>query len=66
MTHELARAVSLGGRERRTTGAAERARTTVQKRLREAIRRIEVELPELGRYLDQNIRTGMLCGYLIR
>ena len=64
LTRELARAVGLGGRERRTGRAAERARTAVQKRVREAIRRIEEELPELGRHLDQTIRTGIFCGYL--
>jgi hypothetical protein len=64
LTQELARAVGLGGRARRAGGAAERARTTVQKRLRGAIRRIEEELPDLGRHLDQTIRTGAFCGYL--
>jgi hypothetical protein len=64
LTRELARAVGLGGRSRRVAGAAERARTTVQKRLRGAIRRVEEELPPLGRHLDQTIRTGMFCGYL--
>jgi hypothetical protein len=63
LTAELARAVGLGGRERRASSATERARTTVQKRLRGAIRRIEQELPELGRYFDQAIRTGTFCGY---
>ena len=63
LTEELARAVGLGGRARRVGSAAERARTTVQKRLREAIRRIEAELPELGRHLDQTVRTGLFCGY---
>ena len=63
LTQELARAVGLGGRARRTGGAAERARTAVQKRLRGAIRRIEEELPELGRHLDQTIHTGTFCGY---
>ena len=37
---------------------------TVQKRLRNAIRRIEQDLPDLGRHLDQTIRTGAFCGYL--
>src|SRR5262249_16034404 len=46
LTSELARAVGLGGRERRAGEAAERARTAVQKRLREIIRRIESEAPE--------------------
>jgi tetratricopeptide (TPR) repeat protein len=64
LTSELARAVGLGGKERRAGGAAERARTAVQKRVREAIRRIETELPELGRHLDQTVRTGAFCGYL--
>jgi hypothetical protein len=64
LSQELARAVGLGGRERRVGGAAERARTTVQKRLRGAIKRIEEELPELGRHLDQSVKTGTFCGYL--
>jgi hypothetical protein len=64
LTGELARAVGLGGRSRRTGHAAERARTAVQKRLREAVRRIEDELPELGRHLDHTIHTGVFCAYL--
>ncbi|MEO8179928.1 MAG: AAA family ATPase [Deltaproteobacteria bacterium] len=63
LTEELARAVGLGGRERRVGSASERARTTVQKRLREAIRRIESELPELGLRLERAVRTGTFCGY---
>jgi hypothetical protein len=63
LTQELARAVGLGGRERRAGNAAERARTTVQKRIREAIRRIGDELPEVGTHLEQTIRTGTFCGY---
>ena len=63
LTQELARAVGLGGRERRTANAAERARTTVQKRLKDAIRRIHDELPDLGTHLEQTIRTGAFCGY---
>jgi non-specific serine/threonine protein kinase len=63
LTRELANAVGLGGRGRRVARAAERARTAVQKRLRETIRRIDTELPELGRHLDQTIFTGYFCGY---
>lgn len=63
LTAELANAVGLGGRERRAGKAAERARTAVQKRLREAVRRIGSELPDLGQHLDQTIRTGIFCGY---
>jgi hypothetical protein len=64
LTRELTRAVGLGGRERRGGSAAERARTAVQKRLRDAVRRIAEGLPELGRHLDQALRTGTFCGYL--
>jgi hypothetical protein len=63
LTQELARAVGLGGRGRRAGNAAERARTTVQTRLREAIRRISDELPEAGVRLEQTIRTGTFCGW---
>jgi tetratricopeptide (TPR) repeat protein len=66
LTQELARAVGLGGRARRAGSAAERARTTVQKRLRNAIQRIEDNLPDLATHLDQTIRTGAFCGYLPR
>jgi hypothetical protein len=63
LTRELARAVGLGGRARRTGQAAERARTAVQKRIREAIRRMEHALPGVGRHLDGTVRTGIFCGY---
>jgi hypothetical protein len=38
--------------------------TAVQKLLRETIRRIEADFPELARHLDESIRTGLFCGYL--
>jgi hypothetical protein len=64
LTRELARAVGLGGRSRRAGAAAERARTTVQKRLRNAIQRIGQDLPALARHLDRTVRTGTFCCYL--
>jgi AAA ATPase domain len=64
LTQELARAVGIGGRERRAGGAAERARTAVQKRLRGAIKKLEDELPELVQHLDRHVHTGTFCGYL--
>lgn len=63
LTRELARAVGLGGRDRHVGKAAERARSAVTKRIREVILRIEKELPEVGRHLDQTVRTGLFCGY---
>jgi tetratricopeptide (TPR) repeat protein len=64
LTREVAGAVGLGGRARRAGNAAERARTTVQKRLRHAIERIEQALPDVGLHLAHTIRTGTFCGYL--
>ncbi len=60
---ELARGVGLGGRGRRAGAAAERARINVQRRLRDAIQRIENELPELGRHLSWAVKTGVFCSY---
>lgn len=63
LVDELRRSVGLGGRTRRTGGAAERARVSVTKALRGAIRRIDGDLPELARHLDQAITTGTYCCY---
>ena len=60
---ELARATGLGGRRRRLGDAAERARTTVTARIRDAIGRIERAHPELGRHLRASIVTGTRCAY---
>jgi hypothetical protein len=61
---ELSRATGLGGRPR-ALGASttERARKAVTGRLREAIRRIEAVLPELGAHLNQSVITGTTCRY---
>jgi tetratricopeptide (TPR) repeat protein len=60
---ELAHGVGLGGRVRRAGGAAERARTNVQRRIRGAIRKIGEAQPALGAYLDRTVRTGTFCAY---
>jgi hypothetical protein len=60
---ELAHATGLGGRRRRLGDAAERARTTVTARIRDAIGRIERAHPELGRHLRASIVTGARCAY---
>jgi tetratricopeptide (TPR) repeat protein len=60
---ELAQALGLGGRERRTGSAAERARVNVQRRIRDAIRRIETHDAGLGKHLDRSVRTGTYCAY---
>ncbi len=60
---ELARAVGLGGRQRRAGNAQERARVNVTRRLKDAIRRIAEQDEKLGRYLDMAVQTGTFCVY---
>jgi len=60
---ELSRAVGLGGRDRRSGSAAERARVNAQRRLADAIRRIDRACPALGRHLEGAIHTGIFCCY---
>jgi len=60
---ELARAVGLGGRDRTSGAAAERARIAVAKRIRAAVERIGEQSPELQRYFEATIRTGIFCVY---
>jgi hypothetical protein len=35
----------------------------VQRRLRDAVRRIAQQDPELGRHLERSVRTGTFCRY---
>jgi tetratricopeptide (TPR) repeat protein len=63
LTQQIAAAVGLGGRERRSGSATERARTAVQRRIREAIKKILEQDSELGRHLDWAVRTGTFCAY---
>jgi hypothetical protein len=63
LTAELSRAVGLGGRSRRAGSAAERARVAVQRRLKDALARIEEAAPELGHHLARTIYTGAFCAY---
>ena len=63
LIQELARAVGLGGRDRRTASASERARSGVTRALRQAIARIGEHHPQLGEHLDGAVRTGTYCAY---
>jgi hypothetical protein len=60
---ELSRAVGLRGRPRRLGDVAERARTTVTARIRDAIGRVERAHPELGAHLRATVFTGAQCAY---
>lgn len=63
LEQHLAEAIGLGGRYRRATDATERARVNVQRRLRDAIRRIGAQDERLGRHLSLHVRTGTFCHY---
>ena len=63
LTRELAGALGLGGRDRRAASDSERARASVTKAVRGAVRRLEAQHPELGRHLSVAVRTGTFCSY---
>jgi hypothetical protein len=60
---EIARAVGRRGSSRRGGGAAEKARVNVQRRLKDAIRRINEQSSAAGRHLTRSLRTGTYCSY---
>jgi hypothetical protein len=60
---ELRAAFGLGGRPRHGAVSAERARTAVRSRIRDALERIETAHPVLGRHLRRSVRTGTYCVY---
>jgi hypothetical protein len=63
LTDQLASAVGLGGRERRTGQASERARAAVTQSIRGTLRKITDAIPALGPVLAERIRTGTFCSY---
>jgi tetratricopeptide (TPR) repeat protein len=63
LVRELARAVGLGGRDRRATSASERARSGVTRAVRKGIARIGEHNPQLGEHLNGAVRTGTYCAY---
>lgn len=60
---ELARAVGLGGRDRRAASHAERARLNVTRAIRAAMWNLGRANPALGQHLSSTIRTGRYCSY---
>lgn len=64
LLRELKRAIGIGGRDRPTGSAAERARINVVRSLRRAIAAIADQAPMLGAHLEESVRTGRHCMYL--
>jgi tetratricopeptide (TPR) repeat protein len=63
LARELAGAVGLGGRDRKTGSDAERARVNVTRAIRTALKRVTDHDAILGRSLGGAIRTGTFCVY---
>jgi tetratricopeptide (TPR) repeat protein len=63
IAEQLAGAVGLGGRDRKTGSHVERARINVQRRLKDVLRRIADHDPHLARYLEASIKTGTWCSF---
>ncbi len=66
LVQELARGVGLFGRARRGGSATERARSAVQRRIKNALERIVEQSPALGAFLHKTVRTGNHCVYMPR
>jgi tetratricopeptide (TPR) repeat protein len=63
LVDQLGQAFGLGGRARRASSAAERARLNVTRALRAATAGLAEALPEAGAVLDRRLRTGLYCAY---
>jgi hypothetical protein len=63
LASELAQGVGLGGRGRKASSTAEKARINVRKRILDAISRIREHSPALAKHLERSIRTGVFCSY---
>ncbi len=56
IAEQLAAAVGIGGKDRRSSSEAERARSAVTKRIKEAINKIGEVTPALGCHLAARIK----------
>ncbi|MDQ3734172.1 MAG: ATP-binding protein [Actinomycetota bacterium] len=60
---ELRRVTGLGGRPRRASDEAERARVNVTRNLRATLGRMETTAPRAAAHLQASVRTGLFCRY---
>ena len=63
LADELNRNTGLGGRSRRFSGEAERARTSVQKAIRRVLQQVERQDAALGQMLCARVVTRLRCCY---
>ena len=64
LTDAFAAALGRSGRGRQTSPAAARARSTVTKSIKAAIKKIQAHHAALGYHLALSIKTGTLCRYV--
>lgn len=63
ISRELARAVGLGGRDRKACSETERARIRVTMAVKSTVKKITKQHPWLGRSLAHSLRTGNFCSF---
>lgn len=63
LASELAQGVGLGGRGRKASSTAEKARINVRKRLLDVFTRIGEHSPALAKHLKRSVKTGIFCSY---
>lgn len=66
LAQELGTALGKGGRPRRVTSDAERARVSVTRAIRGAIARIANTEPGIAAHLERSVVTGAYCRYTTR
>jgi uncharacterized membrane protein len=64
LAQELTSAVGLGGRARRAGSPAERARVSITRAIKVALRKLTEHHPALGQHLTTTIKTGAYCSYM--
>jgi tetratricopeptide (TPR) repeat protein len=64
ITRQLTAAYGLGGRPRTTGDPAERWRKAATNQIRRTLERIRGGHPDLGRHLENALRTGIFCSYV--
>ncbi len=60
---EISRATGRGGRGRRGESVVDRARSAVQRRIKDALDRVTEQDPGLGAWLRRTVRTGNYCSF---
>ena len=63
LVSEPSRASGLGGRVRRTSPEAERARVNVTRTLRATVEHLSLTAPHAGAHLNASLHTGRACCY---